>query len=332
MSGKLAPDVDTQTPRARFTCVPSGPFTLSAAQDYFGGWVSTGPDPSALAMAFPVEGWRASAAVVRRQDGAGSVRGKVALIGAAADEEHDRAWRQALAVLSLDADGAGWPAVGQRDPVIGALQQRYSWLRPVLFHSPYEAAAAFIIGHRISMLQGRALRQVMARELGDALPAGGTTVYAFPRPHVLCELSSFPGLSAQKIERLHAIAHAALDGLLDRAYLRSLPVEQALQQLQTLPGIGPFFSQGILLRGAGLVDMLSDDDVTSEAMQRAYTLPQPPDLPAALRLADAWRPYCAWASVLLHVWLRREAGGPHGQARARSRSVSDAPPRAAPTR
>jgi DNA-3-methyladenine glycosylase II len=151
----------------------------------------------------------------------------------------------------------------------------------------------------------------MAQALGDALPVGGDTLHAFPRPQALRELSSFPGVSPEKIGRLHAVAQAALNGLLDRSYLRSLPIEQALCELQTLPGVGPFFSQGILLRGAGLVDEPSDDDVTREAIQRAYGLPQPPDHQAVLEHSALWRPYCTWANVVLHVWLRREAGGPH---------------------
>jgi DNA-3-methyladenine glycosylase II len=44
-------------------------------------------------------------------------------------------------VLSLDVDGTDFPAVAQRDPVVRNLQARYPGLRPVQFHSPYEAAA-----------------------------------------------------------------------------------------------------------------------------------------------------------------------------------------------
>ena len=126
-----------------------------------------------------------------------------------------KAWLQSLAVLSLDGIesneggdrlGISWPEVGQRDPVIGRLQSAYGYLRPVTFHSPYEAAAAFIIGHRISIAQGRAIRQAMAREVGECIPAGGENVYAFPQPQVLARVNSFKGVSAEKIERLHRIA------------------------------------------------------------------------------------------------------------------------------
>lgn len=287
------------------------PFNFAGVNDYFGGWTSPGSDPSAIAMAFPVEGWRASAAVILRQNEKGNILGEV--VGAG--EKAEAAWQQALAVLSLDSDATGWSEVGQRDPVIGHLQNTYHFLRPVLFHSPYEAAAAFIIGHRITMQQGRAIRQSMSQEIGEKLQVGETTLHAFPRPQALLELSSFKAVNSEKIERLHVIALAALDGLLDRAYLRSITVEQALAKLRTLRGIGDFFSQGILLRGAGLVDEVTDDDVTKEAVQLAYKLPQRPDQKSVLQIAEVWRPYRMWTNVLLHVWIRREMGGPHRQPR-----------------
>jgi DNA-3-methyladenine glycosylase II len=290
-----------------FEIAPGGPFNLDIANQYFDGWLSFGPDQSSIAMAFPVEGWRSSAAVILQQDAKGTLIGEVH--GASKDAEV--AWKQALAVLSLDSDATGWTEVGHRDPVIGNLQNRYQFIRPVLFHSPYEAAAAFVIGHRISIQQGRNIRQAMAQEIGEKLQVGETTLHAFPRPQALREISNFKGVNDIKIQRLHGIAQAALDGILDRTYLRSMPVEQALEKLRSLDGIGEFFSQGILLRGAGLEDEVTDDDVTKEAVQLLYKLPQRPDQKTVLHIAEVWRPYRMWATVLLHIWLSREAGGPH---------------------
>jgi DNA-3-methyladenine glycosylase II len=292
-----------------FEMTPPGPFNLATANEYFGGWVSFGPGRSGLAMAFPVEGWQTSAAVTLHQLAGGTISGEVHGAG----EYAEKARQQALAACSLDSPASDWPAVGQRDPVIGNLQQRYNFLRPVLFHSPYESAASFIIGHRISMRQGRAIRQAMAQDIGEKLSFGDMTLYAFPQPQILRDLTAFKGLNDEKIQRLHNIAEAALDGLLDRTYLRSLPTDQALAKLRSLRGVGAFFSQGILLRGAGLLDEIPDDDVTKEAVQLAYKLPQRPNQKAVLHIAEAWRPYRMWSSVLLHVWLRREMGGPHRQ-------------------
>jgi len=293
----------------KFELTPIGPFNLKAMNQYFGGWLSFGLDQSSIAMTFPVEGWRTSAVVILHQDEMGTIIGEV--YGAGKDVQV--AWRQALAVLSLDNDATGWVEAGQRDPVIGNLQNSYQFIRPVLFHSPYEAAAAFVIGHRISMQQGRNIRQAMAQEIGEKLQVGESTLHAFPRPQSLLELSNFKGVNDVKIQRLHGIAQAALDGILDRTYLRSMLVGQALEKLRELDGIGEFFAQGILLRGAGLVDEVTDDDATKEAVQLAYKLQQRPDQKTVLNIAEIWRPYRMWATVLLHIWLRREAGGPHRQ-------------------
>ncbi len=297
---------------------PAGPFSLANERRFFGDWLSLPSDPDAVVMAFPVEGWGGSAAVVVRQAADGAVEGSVATTGSAS---RDTAWAQALATLSLDQDASAFPEVGVRDPVIGGLQERYGWLRPVCFHSPYEAAVNFVVGQRISMRQARAVRARMARELGDPVELAGETVHAFPRPERLVALEAFPGLPEEKLGRLRGIARAAADGFLDRDRLRGLPVPDALAELQRLRGVGPFASQGILHRGAGVVDDVTDDEVTREAVMLAYGLPERPTHGDVLQIADAWRPFRMWATVLLHVWLRREQGGPtrpRGRSAARS--------------
>ncbi|MGZ3587114.1 MAG: DNA-3-methyladenine glycosylase family protein [Candidatus Limnocylindrales bacterium] len=286
---------------------PRGPFALSDERRFFGDWLNLPSAPEAVVMAFPVEGWQGSAAVVVRQAADGVIEGAAVTSGAASPRQ---AWVQTLATLSLDSDGSGFPEIGARDPVLGALQARYAWLRPVCFHTPYEAAVNFVIGQRISMRQTRALRARLALELGEPLELDGQTVHAFPRPEQLGALSAFPGLPEEKLVRLRGIARAAADGELDRARLRGLPVVEALADLRRLRGVGPVAAQGILHRGAGLVDEVTDDEVTREAVMLAYNLPDRPTQADVLTIAEAWRPFRMWATVLLHVWLRRERGGP----------------------
>jgi 3-methyladenine DNA glycosylase/8-oxoguanine DNA glycosylase len=283
-----------------FNHQPKGPFDLANANQHFGGWLTLGSDSRVVVMAFPVEGWQASAIVAVRQDATGIVNGDVRC----AEHCADAAWQQALATLSLDCDGSGWSDVGRRDPFLGRLQASYAHLRPVLFHSPYEAAAAFVIGHRLTIRQGRAIRRAMAEEFGDRMEIGEEVFYAFPRPQLLRKISSIKGVSAAKIPRLHGIADAALEGWLDRATLRSMTEEAALEKVRSLKGIGEFFSQGILYRGAGLADAVPDDQVTRMAFQRAFALTDPPDRETVLTLAEPWRPFRMWATVLLHVWFR----------------------------
>jgi DNA-3-methyladenine glycosylase II len=285
---------------AHFEVTPTGPFDLANQNRYFGGWPEV---DGAVVMTFPVEGWRTSAAVSLRQQG-DLITAEVH--GAGGDAE--RAWDQAKAAISLDFDGAGYAEVGRRDPVIGRLQEEYHHLRPSLFHSPYEAASGFTIGHRIQINQARRIRRLMAESHGAELAVGGTTQHAFPTPQQLLKLTDYTGLSAVKIDRLHVIAQAALDGWLDRATLRAMPARDALEKLQTLPGVGPFFSQGILTRGAGMTDSMTDDDLTVRAVKSVCQLPDNAGLAEVLERVEAWRPYRMWCVVLLHVMFRGQPG------------------------
>jgi DNA-3-methyladenine glycosylase II len=302
-----------------FTLRPAGPFDLAAARARFGGWLTTPGDDAAAVVTFPVEGADAAAAVVLRQHADGLIAGELHGAPAALVE---RAWRQALATLSLDVDGTDWPAVGTRDAVIAELQQRYGCLRPVLFHSPYEAAASFVLGHRISIVQVRRLRARLAVALGTPVEVAGETFHAFPSPAQVLSGGELPGVPAAKVPRLRAIAAAALDGWLERDVLRAQPVDDALARLRTLPGVGPFFASGILLRGAGLTDHVADDEVTRSAIAARYGSA---DDAAVREITDDWAPFRTWASVLLHVWARSEAGlsarqRPAGTSASRARS------------
>jgi DNA-3-methyladenine glycosylase II len=286
-----------------FTVEPTGPFDLLHQNQYFNGWPRLTGTSDTIVMAFPVEGCSGAAAVTLQQTGP-IVRG-AAYAQPGVDPRQAR--DQGLAAISLDQDGSGWPAVGHRDEVIGALQTKYRMMRPTMFHSPYEAAAAFVIGHRSSIAQTRIVRAKIADEFGARIPVGDETVAAFPAPFRLLALTGYPGLSSTKIDRLHAVARAAQTGRLDRAHLRSITEAEALAELQTIDGIGPFFAQGILYRGAGRTDGLLTDDMTMAAIRRAYGLGVDTPVAELVELAEKWRPYRGWVTVLLHL-AAREAG------------------------
>ena len=94
-----------------FEFIPSGLFDLANQNQYFGGWPTLKNDPKTIVMAFPVEGWKGSAAVTLRQETDGRIVGQV--YGPA--EISEKARSQALACLSLDISAEEWPEVGKRD-------------------------------------------------------------------------------------------------------------------------------------------------------------------------------------------------------------------------
>jgi len=216
-------------------------------------------------------------------------------------------------------DGSGFPAVGERDPVVGEIQRKYPGLRPVGFWSPYEAAAWTIIGHRIRITQAAAVKARMAERLGEPVSFGDRVVHAFPSPQRLldlglAELDTFPGLAGRKPEWLRALARAALDGQLDAARLRAMPAAEALADLKKLPGIGDFSAGLTLLRGAGAPDAVPvSEPRLARAVALAYGLPGPAAPEQIVAISENWRPYRTWVTLLLRTQLEYETGEINGR-------------------
>lgn len=290
----------------RFELHPAGPYSLDASVRFLEGFAPAsyeGNEAGHLHMAFIADGGEEAVGVCVRSEGEmilGEVFGE-------ADCEVVR--RQVARILSLDVDGSGFPEVGERDPVVGRLQARYPGLRPVCFYSPYEAAAWALIGHRIRIVQAAGIKVRMARLLGPSVEIHGEPEYAFPGPSRLARLEEFPGLFGRKVEYLRHLGRAAMEGRLDAEYLRSLPVEEALEKLKALPGIGPFSAELILLRGAGEPDHLpANEPRLGRAVAMAYGLDGPPATEELREIAESWRPYRTWVSLHLRTMLEEETG------------------------
>ena len=266
---------------ATFTIEPRGPFSLALAASHVFGPREPAPVVPLMRLAFCVDGFRELAGVVLTEGPAGSVVGEV---HGATDVAAVR--DQVARIVSLDHDGRGWPAVGERDPLIGRLQARYPGFRPVLHYSPYEAAAwAILAGHR-SGNQANTLRRRMGEALGATFELAGTRLSAFPTPTAILDAPSLPVPSAEQDRRLRAVAQAALDGLLDPARLRAMDPEVARAEVQKLPGLGPFYSGLVAIRAVGPADAASVEEPRLLGALRHYLGDEAPADAAALARAD----------------------------------------------
>jgi DNA-3-methyladenine glycosylase II len=293
------------TQASTFTLTPSGPFSWEAACDVVAHfspisrhWAGSG-DP--LRLAFPLDGTFAPVAVALRWDG-GRLTGEVA--GAA---DVAAASRQVARIFSLDQDGTGFPELGRRDPALGRIMAAFPGLRPVSFTSPYECAAWAILSSRISMRQAASIQDRLIAAHGTRIEVGGGEAWAFPAPERLAGLTEFAGLSQVKVDRLRAVAAAALHGLLDADRLRALGPIDGPASVRTIPGIGPFWSSGIYLRGCGIVDEFADEPLSVAALGALHGLGDRPDPETLTRLTDAYRPYRMWVTFLLRVAANRGA-------------------------
>jgi DNA-3-methyladenine glycosylase II len=289
----------TDAAPSHLTIAPDGAFSLAAAAS-FGFGPNTGrpkPDGDSMSMAFVADDLVHHAAAFLTQDAQGVIHCR--LYG---EGDPDRVAHQVRRVLSLDHPGSAWAEVGGLDPVIGRLQSELPGLRPVLFHSPYEAAAWSILSQRRHRTQATAVRKRLSAANGRVFTLPGGDLEAFPTPAALLEVDAFPSLEPQRIDRLHSIARAALEGLLDPARLLALAPEEAMAALQRLPGIGPMYATLILLRSTGATDILTlGEPRIASYVRHFYGLTAPPSPVELSKLAEPWRPFRTWASVLIRV-------------------------------
>lgn len=297
----------------RFEIAPEGPYSLAQSMRFLEGFAPAayeGDGSESLRLAFVADGGDEVAGVEIGSEG-GAVVGEVY---GSVDVEVAR--RQVERILSLDVDGGGFAEVGERDAVVARLQRRYPGLRPVLFYSPYEAAAWALIGHRIRIVQAAKIKASMARELGESVEIRGEREHAFPGLSRLSQLEDFSGLFGRKVEYLRRLGLEASTGKLDAGRLRDMSVREALEDLKELPGIGGFSAELVLLRGAGELDYLPvNEPRLARAVALAYGLDGPPGTGELAEMAEGWRPYRTWVSVYLRAMLEEETGEISGGAK-----------------
>jgi DNA-3-methyladenine glycosylase II len=276
-----------------------GPFSLEAAAS-FGFGPGTGrpyPDDDVMRLAFVADDLQHHVgAVIRPDEGGGLVAELAGPADAAAAE------RQIRRVLSVDQPADGWLAAGRSDRVLGAVQAAFPGLRPVLFHSPYEAAAWAMLSQRRHRNQAAAVRRRLSAAAGRGFELAGQVEHAFPLPEQLLAVDSFPGIDPVRMHRLRGVAEAALAGRLEPATLAGMPAEEAMASLLAISGLGPMYASLVYLRATGVTDaLIASEPRLASYLRHYYQLPGIPDAQEIGRIAEPWRPFRTWAGVLFRV-------------------------------
>jgi DNA-3-methyladenine glycosylase II len=287
-----------------FTIVPRGPFSLAEAIGFGFGQRDAAAD-DVMRLAFCLDGYQHQVGVEVRQDEAG-VHGAVHGRGGT---DVDAVRQQVARVLSLDYDAAGFLQAGDRDPVLRSVQEAAPGLRPPLFYSPYEAAAWAVLSVRRPPKQMMAVRERLSRAHGAVFDLAGEQLAALPTPDQMLRVDSFPGVAPDRMERLHGVARAALEGRLDVGSLLALGPGEAMARLREIPGIGPFYSALIVIRGTGFADVLPvGEPKLLTQVEQLYNLNGPVSDEELHALAEAWKPFRTWAAVLVRAAARRVLG------------------------
>jgi len=295
----MSATTETAGPTRGFTITPVGDFTLAESAMFGFGQrdgVTTAQYDGVMRLAFCLDDFSSQVGVELRQDEAGVQ----ALVHGPGDLTAIE--RQVSRVLSLDHDARGFADVGNRDPVIRRLQATARGLRPPLFYSPYEATVWSVLSARRPGAQMAGIRTALSESHGATFELGEQTLAALPTPAQLLTVNEFPGIDSGRLARIHGVAQAALEGLLDIGRLQSMGHEAATAQLQAIKGIGPFYASLIVTRAAGFTDVLATNEPRlRQLVGELYELSTTPDAAELEAIAENWRPWRTWAGVLLRA-------------------------------
>jgi DNA-3-methyladenine glycosylase II len=281
-------------------------FALRAATEFYAGFTpGSGMAAAAvdrLTLAFRLDRTFEAVAIALREEK------DVLVADFSGTEDGAAVSRQVARMLGLDERADAWLALGRRDAVVGRLQSEFTGFFTAAKASPYDAAAWGIISPRMSMRAAAKLKMAIAAEHGDAVTLFGCVHHVFPSPKQLLAIDRFNGLPSQKLHRLKAMAHAALAGRLEADRLRAMHVDDALAELQLLPGVGPWTAGHILFRGAAIADALPlTEPRILHGFADAYGV-QSPTVEELVHVAEGWRPFRMWVCILLARHLARVGG------------------------
>ena len=212
-------------------------------------------------------------------------------------------------MFDLSADPARIATVLKADPLLRVLVEQRPGLRIPGTWDVFESGVRAIVGQAITVEAGRTIVGRLVECAGRRIASDGLT-HLFPTPEALVDADlQAAGLSRVRAEALRAFARAVRKGAIDP----DGSIEQLVEVLTGLPGVGAWTAGYIVLRGLGAPDGFPSGDLILKRQAGAAGAPLTArELDAR---AERWRPFRGYA--VLHLW---EAAA--RQARRKAASVS----------
>lgn len=174
--------------------------------------------------------------------------------------------------LGLDDDLPGFYRLAHGDHPFEQVIEQLHGYHQVKFPSPFEMLCWAILAQRVPLPVARGMRQALVDGAGSAAVVDGREYRAFPAPEQLLPLGEDELLALvgnrRKAGYLHAMVRHFVE--LDEEFLRTGPLEEVRARLQAIPGIGPWSSSFVLIRGLGRTELLTADKEMLRAAARAY--------------------------------------------------------------
>jgi 3-methyladenine DNA glycosylase/8-oxoguanine DNA glycosylase len=160
----------------------------------------------------------------------------------------------------------------------------------------FEIAVRAILGQQVTVVAATRIAHRLVERFGEAFEGDGGLDRLFPGAGTLAALGPSDiaacGIIGSRARAISSLANEVDAGRLSLE--RTAPLDATIAALEAIPGIGPWTAQYIAMRALGWPDAFPHPDVA--AMK---AMPQQ-GAAAALRHAEQWRPWRAYA--LIHLW------------------------------
>jgi AraC family transcriptional regulator, regulatory protein of adaptative response / DNA-3-methyladenine glycosylase II len=206
-------------------------------------------------------------------------------------------------MFDLNADPLHVAAGLSREPYLRKLVRARPGLRVPGAWEGFELAVRAILGQQITVRAATTLAGRLVQRFGRSVESSGPSLtHLFPDPQTLAhaDLTGL-GLTRSRAETIRGLARAVVTGTLTLDASRGL--EDGVARLAALPGIGEWTAQYIALRAFGEPDGFPVGDL---GVRRALATGNGmPSTQAVARIAEAWRPWRAYA--VIHLWTSEPA-------------------------
>ncbi len=196
------------------------------------------------------------------------------------------------AMFDLNSD---WLAIArnlQSDTLLAAQVKAEPGLRVPGSWDPFELTVRAIVGQQISVPAATNIAGQLARGLGRPLAQANGLTHVFPTPEELADArrEQLP-LPAKRAETIRLLARAVCEKRVN--FEEAWDVQEFVENLTEIPGIGKWTAQYVALRALGEPDAFPAGDL---GLQRRLGVKNAAELE---RRSEVWRPWRAYAAVYL---------------------------------
>jgi AraC family transcriptional regulator of adaptative response / DNA-3-methyladenine glycosylase II len=181
-------------------------------------------------------------------------------------------------MFDVDADIVAIEKLFKRDSTIGPLIRKHPGIRVPGTWDPFEMAIRAMVGQQISVAGATTLMARIASRHGVT-------------PTSLMRARTNPGMPQARWDAIRGLARAVARG--EVTFERGATLEESIAHLTALPGIGPWTAHYIAMRALREPDAFPHSDL---GVRKAAGMVSDREL---LARAEAWRPFRAYATMLL---------------------------------